>query len=362
LERKRAALQSDKSAVLAPATVKTWAATWLEMRVRTQRPKSFATDRSAVTRWIVPTIGRKRLDILTPADVRSVGEAIRSAGCTSSTERRAHVVLIKMLKDAILEGHQVSNRLLLMTPPAPSIHDRDAINTEDARALLAVAASHRDGSRWLAKLLQGMRQGEILGLTWPMIDFAGQLMDISWQLQALNYEHGCQRNGNRWECGRRFGGDCPARTLRVPDGYQYLRLDGALCLVRPKTAKGQRIVPMVPWMASALESWREAAPASPHQLVWPRPDGRPLTARADTAAWNSLQVEAGVVGPGRAYYGHEARHTTATLLLEAGIDPQVVQAILGHSSAATSRSYQHVSHEMARRALDALVQKLQVAS
>ena len=100
-------------------------------------------------------------------------------------------------------------------------------------------------------------------------------------------------------------------------------------MVRPKTAKGQRIVPMVPWMASALESWRQAAPASPHQLVWSRPDGRPLTARTDTAAWKALQVEAGVAGPGRAYYGHEARHTTATLLLEAGVDPQVVQAILG---------------------------------
>ena len=361
LERKRAALQSDKGAVLSAATVKTWSGTWLDMRVRTQRPKSFATDHSAVTKWIVPTIGRKRLDALTPADVRSVGEAIRSAGRTSSTERRAHIVLIKMLKDAILEGHQVSNRLLLMTPPPSSVHDRNAINTEDARALLAVAASHRDGSRWLAKLLQGMRQGEILGLTWPMVDFANQLMDISWQLQALYYQHGCQRIGNRWECGRRFGGDCPTRTLRVPDGYEYRRLDGALCLVRPKTAKGQRIVPMVPWMASALESWRQAVPASPHQLVWPRPDGRPLTARTDTADWNALQVEAGVAGPGRAYYGHEARHTTATLLLEAGIDPQVVQAILGHSSAATSRSYQHVSHEMARRALDALVQKLRVA-
>jgi integrase len=342
-------------------TVKAWADQWLAMRVRTQRPKSFITDRSAVTKWIVPTIGRKRLGALTPADVRSVGAAMRSAGCTSSTERRAHVVLVKMLKDAILEGHEVSNRLLLMKPPAPSAHDRDAIDVNDARALLQVAAEHPDGSRWLAKFLQGMRQGEILGLTWPMIDFCGQAIDVSWQLQALNYQHGCRREGARWECGRRFGGDCPARSLRVPDGYEYRQLDGALCLVRPKTAKGQRIVPMVPWMASALESWRAAAPASPHQLVWSRPDGRPLTARSDTAAWNALQNEAGVHGPGRAYHGHEARHTTATLLLEAGVDPQVVQAILGHNSVATSRIYQHVSQDMARQALDALVRRLELS-
>ncbi|MFL6163606.1 MAG: tyrosine-type recombinase/integrase [Jatrophihabitantaceae bacterium] len=344
------------------ATVKAWADRWLAMRVRTQRPKSFATDRSAVTKWIVPTIGRKRLGALTPADVRSVGSAIRSAGCTSSTERRAHIVLIKMLKDAILEGHEVSNRLLLMKPPASSVHDRNAIDVDDARSLLRVAAEHPNGSRWLAKLLQGMRQGEILGLTWPMVDFSGQAINVSWQLQALNYQHGCRREGTRWVCGRRFGGDCPARSLRVPDGYDYRQLDGALCLVRPKTAKGQRIVPMVPWMATALQSWRAVAPTSPHGLVWPRSDGRPSTARSDTAAWNALQDEADVHGPGRPYYGHEARHTTATLLLEAGVDPKVVQAILGHNSVATSRLYQHVSQDTARRALDSLVERLHMAS
>jgi hypothetical protein len=41
-----------------------------------------------------------------------------------------------MLKDAILEEHEVSNRLLLMKPPASSAHDRDAIDVADARVLL----------------------------------------------------------------------------------------------------------------------------------------------------------------------------------------------------------------------------------
>ena len=44
------------------ATVKSWSDVWLANRVRIQRPKSYATDKSAVTKWIVPTIGRKRLE------------------------------------------------------------------------------------------------------------------------------------------------------------------------------------------------------------------------------------------------------------------------------------------------------------
>ncbi|HEU5270322.1 MAG TPA: hypothetical protein VFU36_10400 [Jatrophihabitans sp.] len=108
----------------------------------------------------MPTIGRKRLEALTPADVRSVGDTIRAAGRTSSTERRAHIVLIRMLKDAIVEGHPVSQRLLLMDAPTKSVSDRDAIDIGDARALLRAAAQQPDGSRWLGALLQGLRQGE----------------------------------------------------------------------------------------------------------------------------------------------------------------------------------------------------------
>lgn len=84
----------------------------------------------------MPTIGRKRLEALTPADVRAVGAAIRAAGRTSSTERRAHIVLVRMLKDAIVEGHPVSQRLLLMDAPTKSVSDRDAIGV-DSRDLAA---------------------------------------------------------------------------------------------------------------------------------------------------------------------------------------------------------------------------------
>jgi len=202
-----------------------------------------------------------------------------------------------------------------------------------------------------------MRQGECLGLQWNLVDLDGGSLDVSWQLQALNFAHGCGQT-----CGRRFGGDCPQRRHRVPDGYEYKVLDGALCLVRPKTERGQRIIPLVPWMADALRQWRLVAPVSPHGLVWPRIDGRPQTSKADKTAWHDLQAAAGVSAGDRPYYLHEARHTTATLLLEAGTDPEVVKAILGHSSIVTSRGYQHANQAMTRKALDGIAEKLQLTT
>lgn len=54
---------------------------------------------------------------------------------------------------------------------------------------------------------------------------------------------------------------------------------------------------------------------------------------------------------GRLFSIHEARHTTATLLLECGVDPAVIVAIMGHSIL-TTRGYQHLRTERAMAALD----------
>jgi integrase len=327
------------------ATVKSWAQTWMPTTKTRLRPKSWQTSRSAVNAWIIPTIGQRRLDELNPGDIRAVTNAARKAGRSSSTALRIQVVLTQMLRDAVIEGHQVPPRVLMLAKPAAAASDRDAIATPDALVLLKVATGQESGSRWVAALLQGMRQGECLGLTWDAVDFESGLIDVSWQLQALPYISG--RSG----------------PFRVPDGYEYRKLDGALCLVRPKTEKGRRIIPMVPWMATALHTWRNLSPESPHGLVWPRAEGRPETSSADRAAWYALQVTAKVQHPsGRRYQLHEARHTTATLLLEAGVDPEVIKAILGHSSIVTSRGYQHVSQTLTRNAMNELAERLQLSA
>ena len=57
---------------------------------------------------------------------------------------------------------------------------------------------------------------------------------------------------------------------------------------------------------------------------------------------------------------HEARHTAASLLLLAGVDVQVVQAVMGWSSVAMARVYQHPQPELVRSALLASAKRLQL--
>ena len=312
-------------------TVKSWADLWLAHHQTRVRPAAFATDRSQVRLWIVPTIGHKRLSRLTPGDVRAVSAAVLAAGRAPATAQRVHMVLVKMLRDALVEGHAVAPRLLEVDAPARGEAGRSAIPTADAVAILAAAARQPDGSRWAAALLQGMRPAECRGLTWECVDLERRVLDVSWQLKALPYRVPRDRSSG----------------FRVPVGYTARHLVDAYHLVRPKTNAGRRVIPLVPWMVSALEVWRELGPSSPHGLVWPGPDGRPRNDRDDRDAWRILLADAGV-GP---YDLYAARHTTATLLRAGRVPDETITAIMGHSSILSTRAYLHTDDDRARAAL-----------
>lgn len=326
-------------------SVRTWAEQWLSDTAERVRPSSLRQIRARLRTWIIPTIGARRLDRLTPGDIRAIHASLDSAERAQGTKRAVHATLMEMLRAAVAEGYSVPTAVLAMRKPPPGVVTRTAIPIDDALRLVATAATQHDASRWVAALLQGMRQGECLGLTWECVDLAARTIDVSWQLVEIPYT------------------DKTARTHTFPPGYEYRQLHGTKFLGRPKSAAGRRIVPLVPWMADALTAWRDIAPASPYDLVWPTSRGGVRRPQDDRAAWAALQRAAEVAHPsGRLYVLHEARHTAASLLLAAGVDALVVQAVMGHSSVAMTRHYQHASPEQVRAALISAAQVLGIES
>ncbi|MEO9011505.1 MAG: hypothetical protein ABI382_14135, partial [Nakamurella sp.] len=298
--------QISESGIPAPGTavmtVKKYAEQWAPRRAKSRRPKTQSTDESALRKWIIPTIGHVRLDMLSPAHIRSIATAIAKAKRSSSTAHRTQAVLLKMLKDATLDGHMVPPRVLLVEKPVIAPNDRQGLTAVESMAMLTTASGDPDCSRWGAALTEAMRQGECLGLTWQCVDLEAAEVEISWQLQDLPYEHGCEGT-----CQYKRAGSCPARRFKIPDGYEVRHLDGAWCLVRPKTASGRRVLPLISWMVDTLREWREQCPDSPFDLVWPDENGNPRHPDADRAAWRALQVRAEIAHPaGRSYFPHEA--------------------------------------------------------
>lgn len=328
LRDKRAALERGEIGASERTTVKAWSQTWLAMKEQTLRPKAYAAAASPVRRWIVPTIGHRRLTQLTPADVRAVATAQRDAGRKGATAAATHRTLMNMLRAAIREGHVVPQRVLLTEPPSVSKSDRQPLTIAQTLTCLAVAAELPHGTRWVFALLHGMRQAECLGLTWDSLVLDGDdpCLVVSWQLQALPYVGDGRKD--------------KAAGFRVPRDYEAVHLVDAWHLVRPKSREGLRVIPLVPAVRDALVAWRDVAPPNPWGLVWPGVDGHPADPDDDREEWQAIQCTAEVGHPGgRWYHVHECRNVTASSLRKAAVDDQTITALLGHASISTSRGY-----------------------
>lgn len=315
-------------------SVKDWATYWLDKIAAPRvRPRTLASYQSHVDRYINPTIGRVRLDKVTPQHVRKVAAYVLSGELSSTTAQHAQVTLTNLLGDAYREGLIPRNPAAVVRAPSRTPARRGALTAAQGIDLLVSAERAGDPmlSRWAMALLTGQRQGECLGLEIERVH--DDRLDISWQLQALPFAHGCGGT-----CGRKRGGNCPDRRHVFQPGFEYRpTTNPRLFLTKPKTR--ERIIPLVePFKSSLLRTINGRTGG----LVW-LTDGRPIDPKDDWRAWKNALEAAGLPDVTL----HEARHTTATLLLEAGVDVKVVGQMLGQSAVITTQGYQHVSLALA---------------
>lgn len=332
-------------------TVAEWAQQWLALRESIVRPGTLSADQAAVNKWIVPTIGERPLAGLQRADIRAVHEAAQAAGLADSSVQRIHIVLRKLLVDAVEEGSDVPERTLrAKLPGGPGVSHRQALSASDGRGILEVVLERPDSSRWVAALLQGTRPAEALGLRWAALDLTKGLMRIEWQLKTLPYRVPRDRHSG----------------FRIPRGFESIHLVGAYHLVRPKTTSGVRTVPLVPWLQAELAAWREIAPVSPYDLVWSA-GGEPISQAIDRAAWYEIAEAANVWvttpdGSKRRPLLYEARHTAATLLMASGADETTLTAIVGHSKIASTKAYLHTDESRKLQALERAGEQLGIVA
>lgn len=351
-------------------TVATWLTTWLDTIVRTRvKPKTLEAYTSIVKVQLIPELGAYKLDKLTAGQVRAMHRSLGKRELPVSKHRgggtrvmapssilKTHRILVKALTDAQREGLVTQNVATLVDAPRKNESDRTALSTGQAVQLIRDSAEAHDplATRWAAALLLGARQGEVLGLTWDRVDLNTGTIDLAWQLQTLPQVHGCN-GGNT--CGFKRAGSCPKRKFDVQPSFEMHPLEGSLALTRPKSRSGRRMIPLPPMMSALLAEHKRqtSMEPNPHNLVWTL-DGRPVAPRHDHDLWKRALVHAGLPEVPL----HAARHTTATLLLEAAIDAHVIASIMGHSDIVTTRGYQHIVLALQRDAMGSLESLLDI--
>lgn len=353
--------------------VQDWAAHWLDTVTKPKlKPNAQLSYESVTRNWITPVLGKRAVATLKPSDVRAVIKNVTDSGRSSSTALKAYNILSGMLEAARVEGLCSRNVANDVNAPAAAVSTRGALSTEDALRVLKVAAERPDGARWWVALLAGLRQSERIGARLSSLDFDGEQpqLAVEWQLDEIPSEHGCERRDDEsWSCGKKRGASCPRKRLKVPYGFEYLHLVGRLCLIRPKSGR-TRYVPLIPALAAALQAdiARASEKPNPYGLIWRHDDGSPILPVEDQQEWRDILYEAGLITKEQCVPGsdvpttHWARHTTATVLMELGVDAKIIGEIVGHQSEAVTRRYQHVSSAAAREAMDKIGSHFALAS
>lgn len=289
------------------------------------RPSSIAAYKSTVDGWLIPLLGRHRIDTLSADHVREMFRAIQStpkspklrglkpselpAGTVMvgpDTAIKAHAVLSSALKTAMREGKATRNVCEMVDPPRKAKVTQGSLTASQARTLLSHLATRKDCALWSTYLLTGARRGEILGLEAERVT---EVLDLSWQLLRIT----------------------DIKTAS-PD-YEYRHLHGSLYLTRPKSRSGARFVPLVEPLRSILALHMQGQTSG---LVFTREDGTPWDPDTATKAWAKLLKDAGL--PSNVVL-HGARHSAIELMNAAGVDWDTIKDIVGHSTIQMSMDY-----------------------
>lgn len=301
-----------------------WAAYWLDkIAPKDIKPRTLAGYKTVINGYVLPLLGRKMLNKITPQDVRRLHEAMAATPkdpalrdgrvlpegtvmLSSTYVLLAHNALSVMLGAALQEGKISANPCDMVSRPRKRKLEQQALTLEQSMQLLAHLATRKDAALWATYLLTGSRRGEIIGLE---RDRVTDHLDLSWQLQRIT------------------------DITKAPDDFEYRQLKSTLYLTRPKSSSGWRIIPLVDPLKSILELHLQDAPAE--GLVF-REDGRPWDPDRVTKAWKALMREAGLPED---VVLHGARHTTVDLLYAAGVPEDIISSIVGHSTRAMTRAY-----------------------
>lgn len=292
---------------------------WLQGYVKTNcSPRTLDSYTAIMEHHLIPPIGHYQLKQLTAQTI----QAYYARACdrlSARTVYHQHRVVSQALKYAVRQGYLGRNPCELVDPPSPRGKLMRTLDPREANILLEVGEGSYYYPVIYTALSTGLRQAELLGLSWRGIDL-GVIASIS---------------VNRVLFKRR--GVCEFR--------------------QPKTSHSRRLVSMTPPLAEFLREYRWHRESLYHELgrelglddlVFASAEGKPVDPSVLSHNFARLVKRAGL----RNVRFHDLRHTFASLALRQGIHPKIVSEALGHASVGfTMDVYSHIMQGMQTEAM-----------
>src|SRR5262249_48017557 len=135
---------------------------------------------------------------------------------------------------AVRRARSTRNVAALVAAPSPAPSEIEPLSREEARRILDVATTKRNGARWLVALALGIRQGEALGLRWSYVDLESGVIRAWFQIQRVGWQHGCD---DPHACGEQWHRKpCKPRCKKhrhLPTCKPECTRKGHICYKRP---------------------------------------------------------------------------------------------------------------------------------
>jgi integrase len=249
---------------------------------------------------VVSELGDVQLQHLTADDVRLLEARVAARGLSGRSVLNVHQVLGQAMRSAANDGLVLRNVVAQVKRPKTRPAEMHVWKAEQLAAALESLRGDRHEALWFLLATTGMRRGEALGLRWSDVDLAAGTAAIRRSLVSVNYQ------------------------IRFEE---------------PKAKKGRRSVPLAPATVAALRAHHRrqleerlawGSDYRANDLVFCKSNGEPEHPDRVSDRWDVLVRRSGL--PRLCL--HDLRHTWATIALQAGVHPKVVQEILGHSSIA----------------------------
>ena len=318
-------------------TVDEWFEFWIENIVGDLAPNTLRNYRERYTFNIQPVIGKMAIANVKPMHCKKVLLQMDET-YAGSTIRQTYIAMGTMLKAALMNDLIIKHPMngVRYTKPVRAKDDIKFLTREEQRIFLQAAKRSHNYNQYALILETGLRTGELIGLTWDAIDFEKRTLTVN---KTLEYRH----KQGYWRAG-------PPKT---PQSYRTIPLTERAYNILKEIWDNREHRKKSPLLSETLEYIDRRTGATSRLVMgdlvfinW-RTGGPAKNSSYDTHLYK-LCDEAGI----KRFCMHALRHTYATRAIEAGMQPKVLQKLLGHASIKTTMDrYVHVTTESMDQAI-----------